>query len=360
MLIAAIVVAPTALSSPRPGTRITVALFGDSVTESVLVPNYVQNGMAPQLARAESSFGFAPGGVGLVPAAPFRWHFNHWIGFGSGPVPATGWLMIGYGLTAGVDGPSEYSAVATSPLASATVAVSDADIEILYSSEDVHCPFTVSAADHTWSIDPYAPGPTTDTESSLTLPPGRHELSIHGPSCGVLWFDGAVARRPVRPGQVQLEVDNLGHSGKLPSDGFTDRVQGSLRLQHYDISVFLYAYIGAVVGGQPVSANYLNAMTQRARIARAQGGSCLIVAPTPLPLSHKTISLVAGFDRTAARRAGCTYTTALTHLWTSPAAGERRGLVLIDGIHPTTAGYKVIAQALAPIIARMARAHLRH
>jgi lysophospholipase L1-like esterase len=360
MLIAAVVVAPTALSSSRLGTRITVALFGDSVTESLLVPNYVQNGLAPQLARAESSFGFAPGGVGLVPAAPFRWHFNHWIGFGSGPVPATGWLMIGYGLTASVDGPSEYSAVATSPLASATVAVSDPDIEILYSSEDVHCPFTVTAVGHTWTIDPYAAGPPTDTESSLTLPPGRHELVVHGPSCGVLWFDGAVARRPVRPGQVQLEVDNLGHSGKLPSDGFTERVQQSLLLQHYDISVFLYAYIAAVVGGQPVSAHYLNAMTARARIARAQGGSCLIVAPTSLPLSQKTIAMVARLDRTTARRAGCTYTTALAHLWSSPAAGERRGLVLIDGIHPTTAGYKVMAHALAPIIARMARAHLRH
>ncbi|MEA2195968.1 MAG: hypothetical protein QOJ25_19 [Solirubrobacteraceae bacterium] len=360
MLIAAIVVAPAAMSSPRPGTRVTVAVFGDSVTESLLVPNYVQNGLAPQLARAESAFGFTPGGVGLVPAAPFRWHFNHWIGYGSGPVPANGWLMIGYGLTAGVDGPSEYSAVAISPEATATVAMSDPDIEILYSSEDLHCPFTVTSGAHTWTIDPYAPGPPADTGSSLTLPSGRHELTIHGPSCGALWFDGAVARRPVRPGQVQLEVDNLGHSGKLPSDGFTARVHQSLLLQHYDISVFLYAYIAAVIGGQPVSANYLNAMTARARIAREHGGACLIVAPTPLPFPQKTIALAARLDRTAARRAGCTYTTALAHLWSTPAAGERRGLVLIDGVHPTTAGYKLMAHTLAPIIARMARARIRH
>jgi hypothetical protein len=360
ILVAGIAVAASAGAAPRPGTRVTVALFGDSVTESLLVPDYLNNGLAPQLARAESSFGFRPGGVGLVPAAPFRWHFNRWIGFGSGPVPANGWLMIGYGLSAALDGPSEYSAVATSPQASATVAISDPEVDVLYSSTDAHCPFTVTAAGHTWSIDTFAPGPPTDAASTLELPRGRHELTVHGPSCGALWFDGVVAHRPAPTGQVQVEVDSLAHSGKLPWDGFTSRVQQSLIEQHYNVSVLLYGYIGEVVGGQSISGKYLKAVTARARIARMHGGACLIVAPTPLPVPRKTISLVSKLDRSAAQRGGCTYTTVLEHLWSSPASAERQGLVLVDGIHPSTAGYKVIARALAPVVAKMVHARLRH
>jgi hypothetical protein len=345
--------------SRRPGPRVTVALFGDSVTESLLVPNYLEDGLAAQLSRAESLLGFAPGGAGLIPAAPFRWHFNRWVGLGLGPAPPTGWLEIGYGTTPAYDGPSEYSAVTSSPLATATVAVSDPDVEILYSSTNLHCPFTVTSAGRTWTIDTYRPGSATDTGTPLTLPAGRHELTVHGPSCGALWFDGAVAQRPVAPGQVQVEVDNLGHSGKLPSDGFTSRVQQSLLDQRYNISVFLYGYLAEVMGGKALSAPYLNAMMARARIARAHGGACLIVAPTPLPVPRSAVTMVSGLDRSVARREGCMYTTVLTHLWSSPAAAEQKGLVILDGVHPTAAGYKLIANALAPIVAQMVHTQLR-
>jgi hypothetical protein len=355
---AAIGVVSTAAAS-RPGTRVTVALFGDSVTESLLVANFLHDGLAPQLSRAESSLGFTAGGVGLVPAAPFRWHFNTWTGFGSGPIPKQGWLELGYGLSAGVNGPSEYSAVATSPLATATVAVSDPDVEVLYTSTDVPCTFDVSAAGQTWTIDTFRSGPETDTGTPIQLPPGRHELTVHGPSCGVLWFNGIVARRPVPRGQVQLEIDNLGHSGKLPWDGYTPLVQQSLLEQRYDISVFLYAYLGEVVGGKALPRLYLTSMTSRAHIARANGGACLIVAPTPLPVPKSVVTTLSRLDRTVARQAGCTYTTVLAHLWRSPATAERQGLVLVDGVHPTAAGYKVIAHALAPVLAQMVRAHER-
>ncbi|MDQ6777642.1 MAG: SGNH/GDSL hydrolase family protein [Actinomycetota bacterium] len=357
---AVIGIASAAGASRRPGARVTVALFGDSVTESLLVSNFLQYGLAPQLSRAESSLGFAPGGVGLIPAAPFRWRFNRWVGLGTGPNPPAGWVMIGYGTTPAYDGPSEYSAVTTSPQASATVAVSDPEVKILYSSTNLHCPFSVTGAGQTWTIDTYRPGPPTDTETPLALPAGRNELTIHGPSCGALWFDGAVAQRPVSPAQVQVEVDNLGHSGKLPWDGFTTRVQQSLLERRYDISVFLYGYLGEVVGGKALSTPYLNAVTARARIARANGGACLIVAPTPLPVPRSVVTMVSGLDQTVARRAGCTYTKVLTHLWASPAAAERQGLVVVDGVHPTAAGYKLIAHALSPIVAQIVRTRLGH
>lgn len=350
---------PAAVASRRPGTRVTVALFGDSVTESLLVSNFLQEGLAPQLSRAESSLGFEAGGVGLIPAAPFRWHFNRWAAYGTGPIPKNGWLTLGYGIAPGYDGPSAYSAVATSPLASASVAVSDPEVEILYTSTTLHCPVRVSAAGRTWTIDTFRPGPATDVGTPLKLPAGRHELTIHGSSCGVLSFEGAVARRPVPAGQVQVEVDNLGHSGKLPWADFGPRVQQSLIDQRYDISVFLYGYLGEVVGAQALSAPYLSVMMARAHIARARHGACLIVEPTPLPVPPSAVTMVSRLDRTVARRAGCAYTTVLAHLWSSPATAERRGLVLVDGIHPTPAGYKLIAHALAPIVAQMVRVRLR-
>lgn len=343
-----------------PGTRVTVALFGDSVTESVLVPDFLKKGLAPQLDRAVSALGYQPGGPGLIAATPFRWHFNKWAAVGGGPWPPDGWLAVGYGADSpGLDGPSGYSAVTTSPLATATVAVSDPDIEILYTTTSQPCSFTVTAAGQTWTINTYQAGTPTDTGTPLVLPAGRHELTVHGPNCGLLTFDGVVAQSPVPPGKVQIEVDNLGHSGLLPWVEFGPGVQESLVEQHYDISVFLWGYLGEVVGGNSLSAPYLKVMLARAQIAREHGGQCLIVAPTPIEVPHAAVTLVSRLDRTVARRGGCKYTTALTHLWTSPAVAERKGLLLVDGVHPTAAGYKVITHVLAPIIAGMVRTHLR-
>jgi hypothetical protein len=298
----------------------------------------------------------------VIAASPFRWHFGpKWVAEGVAPIPANGWLAVGWGAYGtGLDGPSGYSAVTTSAQARATVAVSDPDIEVLYTTTGAPCSFTVSAAGKTWTINTYRPGAPVDTETPVVLPPGRHELTVHGPDCGLLTFDGVVAQRPVPPGQVQVEVDNLGHSGVFPWDEFGTGVQQSLIEQRYDISVFLWGYLVEVEAGKSLAAPYLKVMMARAHIAREHGGQCLIVAPTPIEVPQHSVTFVSGLDRTIARRAGCTYTTALTHLWSSPAKAENQGLLLLDGVHPSAAGYKVITHALAPIIAGMVRTHLRH
>ncbi len=72
------------------------------------------------------------------------------------------------------------------------------------------------------------------------------------------------------------------------------------------------------------------------------------------------VRFVSGLDRLVARRAGCVYTTVLTRLWGGWSAAENRGLLLVDGVHPSARGYTLIAQALAPLIARAARSELRH
>ncbi|MHB8693164.1 MAG: SGNH/GDSL hydrolase family protein [Solirubrobacteraceae bacterium] len=348
-----------AAAAGHPGTRITVALFGDSVTQSVLVPNFMNEGLAPQLARAERGFGFVPGGVGLIPVAPFNWSFNSWVSYGTGPSPTNGWTTIGDGLSPGFDGPDGYSAVATSPLATASVKVDDPDVEVLFTSTQVHCLFGVSVAGSVWVLDTYRPGPITDTQSPIRLPPGAHKLTVHGPNCGFLSFNGIVVQRPVPAGENQIEVDNLGHAGKLPWIDFQPRVQQSLLLERYTISVFLYGYI-AELFSPDVPKQYVNSILARAKIARADGGACVIVAPTPIDARPFAVALVAHLDRLAARRAGCTYTTVLTQLWSSWPSAENRGLLLVDGVHPTARGYALIAHALAPVIARVADHQLRH
>ena len=356
---AVIWLAPEAAGSPQPGRRVTIALFGDSVTESLLVRNFVQDGLAPNVSRALTPDGFVPGGQGFIPAAPFRFHFNSWVGYdGHAALPTNGWWLFGYELFQAFDGASEYSAITTSPQATATIAVSSPEVDVLYSSSNVHCPFTVTDGAQTWSIDTYAPGPPTDTSTPINLPPGRQVLTVRGPSCGALWFNGIVDHAPVPPGKVQVEVNNLGHSGRLPSDGFTSRVQEAIAEQHYDITVLLYGYIGEVVGGRGLSRLYQPSLLTRARIARADGGKCLIVAPTPMPVAGSLVAEVKRYDQNVARESGCAYTTVLTHLWKSPSEAESRGLVLVDGIHPSAAGYRVIARALAPIIDGMVRAKL--
>jgi hypothetical protein len=332
-----------------------VGLFGDSVTESLLIPNYLQSGLAPQLASAERSFGFTPGGVGLIPANPFDWHFNASVWHGGGPIP----VKVGQDLTPGFNGPSGYSAVTASPLATATVIVNDPDIDVLYTSTSVPCLFTVTSAGQTWTIDTIRPGAPNEADTPIVLPPGRHALTIHGPDCGFLSFDGIVAQRPVSPGQTQVEVDNDGHSGKLPWIDLNPSQQQAVRDQHYRISVFLYGYLAQQFLTKALSSQYLKAMTTRAQIARMSEGACLIVQPTPTIAQPSGVALVSNLDRTIARRSGCTYTTVLAHVWSGPAAGEKRGLVLIDGIHPTGAGCKLMARTLAPVIARMIRARPR-
>jgi hypothetical protein len=354
-------VAPSArraVAARRPGVRVTVALFGDSVTESYLIPDFLQHGLAPQLLEAVSAEGFEPGGAGLIPAAPYRWRFDDAVPYDVGPAPADGWTTIGEGQAAGF-GPDGYTAITSSPMASATVAVGDPDVEVLYTSGGEHCPFAVTAAGGRWSIDPYRPGPPTDVETPLTLPAGVHGLTVHGPTCGTLAFNGIVASRPPADGQTQVEVDNLGHSGRFPWLEFTPLNQQAIAAQGYDVSVFMFGYLAELLGTQSLVAPYVEALLARARLAREHGGACLIAAPTPIAARPSAVALVAQLDRTVAARAGCSYTTVLAHLWGSSAAAVRQGLLLPDGVHPAAPGYTLIGHALAPVIARLVRAEAR-
>ena len=353
------VASASAVAPASTGSRVTVALFGDSVTESVLIPNYLTMGLAPQVSRDLTPFGYAQGGAGVIPAAPYRWSFKpKWVSYDTGPTPKNGWTTIGDGLRPGFDGPSGYSAVATVQTATATTTVSDPDLQILFTTTGVHCIFDVTAAGQTYPIDTYYTGPNYDASYPIVLPPGKHQVTIHGPSCGLLEFDGMIAQEPVPAGKVQVEVDNLGHAAKLPWVDFAPRVQQLLKTEQYNVSVFLYGYLADLFVKGRLPPEYVDAMVARAKLARMHGGSCLVVEPTPLDAPAAQVKQTAELDQLVAKRGGCEYTTVLSHLWGTPTSAENRGLLLVDGVHPTAMGYTLIAKALAPVIAGLVKKQL--
>jgi lysophospholipase L1-like esterase len=341
---------------------VTIAVFGDSVVEAYTVPGFLRWGLVPQIGDSMVAAGFERGGVGLIPATPFRWHFNHFVPYSVNPAPADGWLLVGYGL-AGSDGPSGYSALASSPAASATAPIDDPLVGVLYTKNTTSGSFTVTAGSATWTIDAHSTGPPTPVETWLQMPPGARSITVHGPTTGTLLFDGVVGRRPVAAARIQVEVDNLGHQAHLLGRDLSPRVIGSLTQQRYDVSVLLGGYLSELIAAsQPGTYRedqYLTALRRRASLVRAYGGRCLIVDPSPIPVPARIAVRYAAIDRRAAAQAGCGYSRALAHLWSS-ATSVRLGLTLADDIHPTAAGYRLIARALEPVLERMTREVVRN
>ena len=350
-----------AASAVESGQRVSVGLFGDSVTEGIVIPGFERVGLAAQLARAETGQGFSAGGQGLIAANQYQWHFNAYGILGLSRTPATGWALVGAQdgavVQPGTDGPSGYSAVTVSPTATATTTVRDSEVEVLYTTSVLPCSFTVTSGADSWTISTGAAARSQPAaaESPISLGAGTHRLVVHGARCGVV-FDGIVAQDPVAPGTTQIQVDNDGHSARLPSTDLARRVEQAILEQHYKVSVFLYGYIGELLVRRGTSAaTYERALLTRARLARRNGGTCLIAAPTPmLGVARAAVRLIAGLERAVARRAGCSYTGVLTRLW-NPATSAVRGLTVLDGIHPTAQGYALMARALAPLVARLAR-----
>ncbi len=358
LVLAAIV---PALAAAGQGQRITVGLFGDSVTEGIVIPNFEHVGLAAQLTLDETHYGFSAGGEGLIAVNQFQWRFSSYRILGVPNSPAADWVLVGSQEgdvgEPGTDGPSGYSAVTVSPTATATTTVPDPDIEVLYTMSALPCSLTVTSGTRSWTIDTSASTgqPPMAAEYPITLGSGSHQLTVHGSSCGVE-FDGVVAQDPVKPGTTQIQIDNDGHAARPPSTNLAVRIREAIVEQHYKVSVFLYGYLGELIVSRGATAvQYQRALLTRARLARRSGGTCLIVRPTPMQyVSAGQVNLISGLERSVARQAGCTYTTALAHLW-DPNTAIGRGLTVLDGVHPTAKGYRLIAKALAPIIARLAR-----
>jgi hypothetical protein len=335
------------------GPRVTVALYGDSVVEGYTVPNFLTDGLSPLLEDGLVKAGFSRGGTGLIPATPFRWKLKQkFVIGGLGSQPANGWLLNGFGTQTGLNGPSGYSAVAVSPLASATAPIDAPTVAVLYTKYPGGPTFTASAGGQTWSISTTSIGPAQPTELWLTIPAGAKTLTITGPASGRFIFAGAISRRPVAPGTVQTEVEDLGHMGHLLGQDLTQLVQESIVQQRFGVSIFLGGYLYIEEASSPSVTNrrakeYESNLRKYVDLIRTYHGKCLIASPTPVSAPSKVLARFDAIERSVAQVGGCSYTSALTHLW-SPATSVAKKLTLVDDIHPTAAGYRLMIKALMP------------
>jgi hypothetical protein len=360
---AATTVGPAALVAPAQahvGPRVTIALYGDSVVEGYTVPNFLTDSLSPLLEDGLVSAGFSRGGTGLIPATPFRWKLkkNFVIG-GLGSQPAGGWLLNGFGTQTGLNGPSGYSARAVSPLATATAPIDSQTVAVLYTKYAGGPSFTASAGGQTWQISTNSTGPAQPTELWLNIPAGATTLTITGPASGQFIFDGAIDRQPVAPGTVQTEIEDLGHMGHLLGQDLTQLVQESIVQQRFAVSVFMggYLYIEEANSQNATrrAKEYLSNLRKYVNLIRTYGGKCLIASPTPLPAPPALVARFDEIERSVAKVGGCTYTSALTHLWVAKTSIQKK-LTLVDGIHPTAAGYRLIVKALMPALKKLVRA----
>jgi lysophospholipase L1-like esterase len=360
-----------AQGAARPGPRVTIAVFGDSVAEGYEIPHYLRDSLVPLLrAGVARAGGFEPGAAGLVPFTPFRWRFNSYSLNGIDPPRAGGWLLFGdsaaepsgFHPSDAVDGPSGYSGIPLAAAATATVPVDARSVAVLFTKFVGGGTFTVTAGSQSFAIDSYSSGPPTPSQQWITLPPGVRTITVHGPLAGSAIVDGAIVRAPVAPGRIGIELEDLGHRGHHLAEDSAPRILASLRQQRFDVSVFLDGYIwafGALIGGGArQAAGYASELRVRAGLVRSYGGLCLIADPSPLGLPKSILDRFAAIDRRVARAEGCAYTAALAHLW-DPRTAVARGFTLVDAIHPSAAGYRLMAAALVPELVRLVRQRVR-
>lgn len=341
--------------------RVTIAFFGESVVEGQTLRDARRDGLSAQLAASLARRGLRRGGDGLLPATRSYWRFTQPTPPGR-PAPRNGWTLLGFEFTFGGRGPSGYSAQATSPLATAKTRVSGGGQAILlYTTTPEPTPFVVTAGGRRWELDAHAPGPPRSARAVLDLGAGARLLTVHGPSAGTLVFEGAIDRRPVAAGAGQVEVSNLGHAGHTPYTDIKDAPYRAVAEQSYDVSIFLWSYLVEILTEPPgakgdIGPLYEAALLKRARLARRNGGRCLVADPTPFAGPTRVASRqFAAIHRRVARRAGCVHTSVLTRLWSSPRLARRRGLLQADDLHPTERGVRLMAEALAPVVERLAR-----
>jgi len=355
------------LAAPAPayiGQRVTLAVFGDSVAEGYTLPGHERHALVPQLRDALEARGFERGGAGLIPLVPMRWSLGDWVTQTERPSGPAAWRLVGVGGLPALDGPSGYSAVARSPAARASVSVEDPEVILLYTTATTESVFTVTAGSRVWQVDAYAPGPPRPAQVRLLLPEDARTVVVRGPRAGRLTLAGAVGRRSPSPGRVQVEVSNLAHAGRFPQYDSAPRVLRAVAEQRYDITLFMWSYNSELATPvrprrRDAAALYEPALLRRARLARENGGLCLIADSTPVPVHASIRARFVAIHRRVARRAGCVHTSVLAGLWADARSSHRRGLAQRDRVHPTSGSYRRMARALAPVLERMIAARVQ-
>jgi lysophospholipase L1-like esterase len=73
------------------------------------------------------------------------------------------------------------------------------------------------------------------------------------------------------------------------------------------------------------------------------------VPPAPLPVKAATQRAYRRAEQRVARQEGCTFAPVLARVWRSSEASVASRLTR-EGVHPTQAGYRRVARALAPVV----------
>ena len=365
MLLATTAAPAGARDGPAP---LRVGLTGDSIVEDGGVTSTTN--LAAAVRSELRRLGYDARGWGYVPAHGSTPHLQ-----ADGTVTAAPWRFAGpwtfLGLTPFYDPVSPIAHVLTSPfgadghavesasgLATATAEISGDRFAVLFVRAPDAGSFRFSVDGRTRTVAAQAATVDGGGTAWLNAPRDgrlRHLIEV-APLDGTLRFSGVYSERAPDPSRPSVAVMSLGRSCACAADAFPPGQRQALGALRLDLTVIMFGTNDqpalAAAGDAGARERVIAGLSDRAALALRHGGGCLIVPPArnarPLAEQYELRRL----EHAAAAQAGCTYAPVFRLLWTgrgSVAAGYT-----VDGIHPTPAGYRLMAGALAPLIGKAA------
>jgi lysophospholipase L1-like esterase len=180
---------------------------------------------------------------------------------------------------------------------------------------------------------------------------GRHIVTV-APLDGKLRFTGVLSERTGRSSRPRVQVISLGQSCACAGDRFPPAQRQALAALELDLTLIMFGTNDQAVlqagDDEAARASVVAGLRARGALARRRGGRCVVVPPAPNPRPPMIQREIRELERRAAADAGCRYAPVLARLWSGPSS-VAAGLTE-DGIHPTPAGYRRMARALASVI----------
>jgi len=335
-------------------TRTAVLITGDSIVESAQVRREAggYDGLGARLQVALANRNVRMGGYGFIPTHDARAELDIAAGLSPTPWSYTGpWSYRGLLFFPSLKsefGPDGMPAVGASG-ARAQLTLTGNRVGLSYAT-------TPGGASLQVSIDGRLAGtvatagragsglrwfPTTDASHLVTV-------TVVGPGEAIL--QGLVATRSLT-NTPEIEIDQIGHGGNRAQDDFGPAQQDALLDLSPRLTVIMFGTNEELfetslhdLGSRD---KLTRGLTARGKLAR-KTGSCVVVWHAPNTVAA---SVQQGFRKAAqkgARLGGCSFATPLDGLWT--AESSQRDKLTVNGIHPTAAGYDLMAAKLARLL----------
>jgi hypothetical protein len=338
-----------------------IGLTGDSIVEDggVTSTSGLRAALRARMQRAgydAAGWGYVPAhgsalGIdpdGTVVAAPWRYS-GEWTFVGLPPFfdPAS---PISHRVRSrfGADG---HAAETASPLARVTARISGDRFAFLFVRGPDAGRFRVAVDGIGRTVDAHAN--TLDGGGIVWLTARRRGHGTHvitvTPLDGTLRFTGVLTERARPTSRPRLQVISLGQSCMCASDHFAPAQREALAALKLDLTLILFGTNDQAKlqtsNDNTMRAAVIAGLRSRGELARRHGGRCIIVPPAPNPRPPDIQREIRKLERRAAADAGCRYAPVLARVWSATTSVED-GLTT-DGIHPTPAGYRRMARALA-------------